>query len=157
MTEQTEQQFAINAQYVKDLSFENPNAPESLTAQKERPDIKIVVDVSVNNLQGDVFEVTLNISANAEAEGKAIFVAELAYAGVFTAVMPKEEQEPLLMIYCPGLLFPFARRILAETVRDGGFPPLMLDPIDFGALYQQHKQGEIEKKSKGANSNNKDN
>ena len=138
--QQNAPQFVINAQYVKDLSFENPNAPKSLLGQKAQPEIKITVDVAVNKVQEQVFEVSLIISAEAKLESESLFMAEINYAGVFSVNVPEQELEPLLMIYCPGILFPFARRILADAVRDGGFPPLMLDPIDFAVLYQRHKQ-----------------
>lgn len=133
-------QFAINAQYIKDLSFENPNSPQSLVGQKGQPDIKVMVDVGIRRLQESNFEVSLIMSATSQLGQDVMFVVELTYAGVFTVSVPEQELEPLLMVYCPGLLFPFARRILSDAVRDGGFQPLMLDPIDFGALYQRHRQ-----------------
>ncbi len=134
-----QRQVIINAQYVKDLSFENPGSPQNLVGKGEAPKIDIAVDVKVSNLEANSYEVVLIISAHAQVNNKNLFVTELTYAGVFTLVVPQEELEPALMIYCPGMLFPFARRILSDATRDGGFPPLMLDPIDFAALYQQHK------------------
>ncbi len=140
-------QVTINAQYVKDLSFENPGAPESLIGKGESPQIGVSVDIQVKPLQDKVFEVNLIIAANADLKGKKLFVAELSYAGVFSVDVPQEELEPVLMIYCPGMLFPFARRIVSDATRDGGFPPLMLDPIDFSALFSQHKSSEAKKKA----------
>lgn len=133
--------ISVNAQYIKDLSFENPHAPNSLIAKGEKPNIKIGVDVKVNPLQEKVFEVNLviNASARSKDDDKAIFLIEVNYAGVFTVDVPQAEFEPVLMVYCPGILFPYARRIVSDTTRDGGFPPLMLDPVDFSALYHQHK------------------
>ena len=131
-------QLNVLAQYTKDLSFENPNAPGSLQQQQQQPQINIQINVSANNLAQNEFEVTLHVDGKAENGGKVLFSFDLAYAGVFRIVnVPKENLHPLVMIECPRLLFPFAREIIATAVRNGGFPPLMLDPIDFLALYQQ--------------------
>lgn len=139
----------INAQYIKDLSFENPNAPESLIGMKEPPQIDVKVDVEVSKLQEEVFEVTLQISAKANYQEKNVFLIDVAYAGVFSVNVPAEEIEPVLMIYSPSMLFPYARRIVSDTVRDGGYPPLMLDPIDFANLYIRHKEGKSNDKKEG--------
>ena len=131
---------AINGQYVKDLSFENPNAPVSLTQQKNAPKIEVALNLEAKAMQDNIYEVTLQITAKASAEADSLFVVELAYAGLFTLVNIAEDQKELvLLIHCPSILFPFARRVLADATRDGGFQPLMLDPIDFAALYQQRK------------------
>jgi preprotein translocase subunit SecB len=136
--EQAPPQLNVLAQYTKDLSFENPNAPGSLAPQQQQPAINIQINVSANNLSESEFEVTLSIEGKAENAGKVMFSFDLAYAGVFRIVnVPKENLHPLVMIECPRLLFPFAREIVATSVRNGGFPPLMLDPIDFVALYRQ--------------------
>lgn len=138
MAEQ-EREIRINAQYVKDQSFENPRAPASL-APGDRPDMDVSVDVKARKLQDEVYEVLLSLSARADRDGEAMFIAELAYGGVFTLKgVQEEELEPALLIFCPGLLFPYARRVMSDMTRDGGFPPLMLDPIDFAALYAQRK------------------
>lgn len=135
-------QVSILTQYVKDLSFENPNAPGSL--QSTEPP-RIDVNVSVNAKRGgdNVFEVELKISAKAAVGDVTSFVVELLYAGVFgLANVPEEALEPFLIIEAPRIIFPFARRIVADCTRDGGFPPLMLDPIDFASLYMaQQGQG----------------
>jgi len=131
--------IVINAQYVKDLSFENPNAPQSLIGKGKQPKIDISVDIQVKALEEKTFEVTLVLNANAKTDDKQMFITELSYAGVFTVDVPENERQPLLMVYCPSILFPFARRIISDATRDGGFPPLMLDPIDFGSLFAQHK------------------
>lgn len=145
-----ERQMVINAQYIKDLSFESPGAPGSLVGNREKPRIDVSVDVQVQKLAESSFEVCLVISANAVLdEKKKLFLAELAYAGIFSIDVPDAELEPILMIYCPSMLFPYARRIVSDVVRDGGFPPLMLDPIDFAVLYQSHKAAEA--KAKKAN------
>ena len=136
--EQPAPQLNVLAQYTKDLSFENPNAPASLGQQQQQPAINIQINVSANNLSENEYEVILSIEGKAESAGKVMFSFDLAYAGVFRIVnVPKENLHPLVMIECPRLLFPFAREIIATSVRNGGFPPLLLDPIDFMVLYQQ--------------------
>ena len=136
--EQAPPQLNVLAQYTKDLSFENPNAPGSLAPQQQQPAINIQINVSANNLSENEFEVTLSVEGKAENAGNVMFSFELAYAGVFRIVnVPKENLHPLVMIECPRLLFPFAREIVATAVRNGGFAPLLLDPVDFVALYQQ--------------------
>ena len=142
--EQPAPQLNVLAQYTKDLSFENPNAPTSLGQQQQQPAINIQINVSANNLSENEYEVILSIEGKAESAGKVMFSFDLAYAGVFRIVnVPKENLHPLVMIECPRLLFPFAREIVASAVRDGGFPPLMIDPIDFVALYRQ-KMSELQ-------------
>ena len=132
-------QLNVLAQYTKDLSFENPNAPASLAPQQQQPAINIQINVTANNVAENDYEVALSIEGKAENAGKLIFSFELVYAGVFRIVnVPKENLHPLVMIECPRLLFPFAREIIATAVRDGGFPPLMLDPVDFVGLYRQN-------------------
>jgi preprotein translocase subunit SecB len=128
----------ILGQYLKDLSFENPNAPQSLAPQKTQPDINVSVNVNARNLAPTDFEVELMLDAKATAEGKVIFAAELKYAGVFRMEnFPPNMLHPAVLIECPRMLFPFARQILADASRNGGFPPLMLDPIDFASMYQK--------------------
>jgi preprotein translocase subunit SecB len=134
-------QLNVLAQYTKDLSFENPNAPGSLQQQQQQHAINIQINVQANNLAQNEFEVTLHIEGKAENGGKVLFSFDLAYAGVFRIVnVPQENLHPLVMIECPRLLFPFAREIIATSVRDGGFPPLMLDPVDFVGLYRQNME-----------------
>ncbi len=134
-------QLNVLAQYTKDLSFENPNAPASLAPQPQQPSINIQINVSANNIAENEFEVTLLVEGKAENGGKVMFSFDLAYAGVFRILnVPKENLHPLVMIECPRLLFPFAREIIATSVRDGGFPPLMLDPVDFVGLYRQNME-----------------
>jgi preprotein translocase subunit SecB len=130
-------QLGILAQYVRDLSFENPNAPASL-AQGRAPQIEVGVDVRAQNLGEDRFEVELKINATARHDDKVAFAAELSYCGLFAIRnVPQESLHAVCLIECPRLLFPFARRILADATRDGGFPPLLLEPIDFAQLYRQ--------------------
>ncbi|MCO5132643.1 MAG: protein-export chaperone SecB [Xanthobacteraceae bacterium] len=137
-------QLNVLAQYTKDLSFENPNAPKSLATQQQ-PSINIQINVGANNIAENEFEVVLSIEGKAESQGTVMFNFELAYAGVFRIVnVPQENLHPLVMIECPRLLFPFAREIIATAVRDGGFPPLMLDPVDFVGLYRQNMERQAE-------------
>jgi preprotein translocase subunit SecB len=129
--------LAVAAQYIKDLSFENPNAPASLQ-QNAQPQISVSVNVTANPLSETDIEVTLRLEGKAETGGSVMFNIELDYAGVFRIQnVPQESIQAVVLIECPRLLFPFAREIVATSVRNGGFPPLMLDPIDFVALYQQ--------------------
>ncbi len=128
----------ILGQYLKDLSFENPNAPGSLAPQQKQPDINISVNVNARNLGPNDFEVELHLDAKASGDNTVIFAAELLYAGIFRLEnFPQNLLHPAVLIECPRLLFPFARQVLADATRNGGFPPLMLDPIDFAAMYQQ--------------------
>jgi len=144
----TAPQLAVLGQYVKDLSFENPNAPASFQA-KEQPNIDVAVDLRANRMAEEVFEIDLKFSAKASQGEKTAFVAELVYTGLFGIKnVPEEQLEPVCLIECPRMIFPFARRVLADTTRDGGFPPLMLDPIDFVGLYQQ-RLAEREEKGEG--------
>jgi preprotein translocase subunit SecB len=134
-------QLNVLAQYTKDLSFENPNAPSSLAPQSQPPQINIQINVGANNIAENEYEVALSIEGKAENAGKVLFSFDLVYAGVFRIVnVPQENLHPLVMIECPRLLFPFAREIIATAVRDGGFPPLMLDPVDFVGLYRQNME-----------------
>lgn len=131
----------ILGQYLKDLSFENPNAPQSLAPQQTQPDINIAVNVNAKNLAPTDFEVELHLDAKATVEGKVVFAAELVYAGAFRLEnFPSNLLHPAVLIECPRMLFPFARQILADATRNGGFPPLMLDPIDFASMYQKRLQ-----------------
>ena len=133
-------QIGVLAQYVKDLSFENPNAPRSMAPSGQQPTINIQVNVDAAPVSGsstDV-EVTLRLEGKAETQGTLLFSFELIFAGVFRIQnVPAESLQPVILIECPRLLFPFAREIVATAVRNGGFPPLLLDPIDFVSLYRQ--------------------
>jgi preprotein translocase subunit SecB len=131
--------LGVLAQYVKDLSFENPQAPRSLVQQGTSPNIQIGVNVNARGLSETDVEVELKIEGQAGEGAETVFRFELAYAGVFRIQnVPKDNLHPVVMIECPRLLFPFAREIIATAVRDGGFPPLLLDPVDFVGLYRQN-------------------
>ena len=136
-------QLNVLSQYIKDFSFENPNAPRSLTPPQQPPAINIQINVNVKTLTESDYEVELKLEGKADAAGTVLFGFDLTYAGVFRIQnVPQENVHPLVMIECPRLLFPFAREIVATAVRDGGFPPLLIDPIDFVGLYRQ-KMGEL--------------
>lgn len=131
--------LSISSQYIKDLSFEVPGAPQIFSQiQNQTPDITINVNVQAAPLGGNSYEVVLHARAECKAAGAIAFIAELAYGGVFNVNVPQEHLRPVLLIECPRILFPFARHILANTTREGGFLPLMLGPIDFVAMYQRH-------------------
>ena len=126
----------VVAQYIKDLSFENPGATVNLT---DRPQIELAVDLNAARLaEQDMFEVELKIRVDAKNDGKALFLLEVAYAGIFrlSNVADTATQQMILLIQAPHMLFPFVRRIVSDVVRDGGMPPLMIEPIDFMQLYQ---------------------
>ncbi len=172
--------LVVNIQYVKDMSFEVPNAPQIYTTLRSQPTVSINLDVQARRLQEnqDVFEVTLLVRAEAQegqnpaAAGQGgngqnaapaaagqqssppatVFVAELSYAGVFTLTnLPENAVEPVLLVECPRILFPFARNILADITRDGGFPPVMLQPVDFVALWQSRRGGQPQPQAPLAN------
>lgn len=129
----------VLGQYLKDLSFENPNAPQSMGPRDDAPELTINVNVDAKKMGDADFEVTLSMEAEAKDTQNVLFNVEISYAGVFrVANLPDEHLQPFMMIECPRLLFPFARQIMADATRDGGFPPLMIDPIDFAALFQQN-------------------
>lgn len=130
--------IAIRSQYIKDLSFENPNAPGILAEIKAPPRINVQVDVQTQAMGPNTFEVVLVIRAQAQNGDKTMFVVDLTYGGVFALTnVPQNLIGPVLLIEAPRLLFPFARAIVCDATRDGGFPPLFISPIDFAQLYQQ--------------------
>ena len=145
-TAPAEEQTAINtfsmtvkAQYIKDMSFENPKAPYSLRSDI-RPDIEIGVDVRAERMAENVFEVILQLNVNGVHEGDKVFIVELAYAGVFQFENIRPEQvEYVLMVECARLLFPFARQIIGQVTADGGYPPLHIQPIDFLGVFQKNE------------------
>jgi preprotein translocase subunit SecB len=133
-------QLIVNAQYIKDLSFENPRAPQSLVQQTAQPEVEINVDVKAQNLNPEVFEVILTINATARVQGEAVFLVELSYGSVVTIVNAAAEMLPMLvLVEAPRIVFPFARAIIANATRDGGFPPLMINPIDFAELSRRQQ------------------
>ncbi len=138
-------QLSVLAQYIKDFSFENPNSPGSLAPRETQPAIGIQINVSATGLAENDYEVSLSVEGKAESGGSVLFAFELVYAGVFRITnVAKEKLHPLVMIECPRLLFPFAREIVSNATRNGGFPPLMLDPVDFVGLYRQNMARQAE-------------
>lgn len=143
--------LAVNAQYIKDLSFENPSALANITSTEESPSISIHIEAQAHNLADRSFEVVLRIQVDAKRKEKKVFVLDLEYAGVFTIGkdVPDDYLRPILMIECPRILFPFARNIVASTTQEGGYPSLLLTPVDFAELYQrqvsQEQQAQQEK------------
>ena len=136
-------QIGIQTQYIKDLSFENPGAPGSLVSTTEAPEIQVNVEVQARALQNDNYEVALHITASGKNGQNTLFMIDLTYGAVCRIVgVPKESIQPVLLVECPRMLFPFARRVLSDATRDGGFPPLMLNPIDFLSLYRQQQQNQ---------------
>ena len=134
-------QLGILAQYVKDLSFENPGAPQSLQPAQQQPQVQVNVDVGARALGGDAYESTLQINARGVRGSETIFVVELTYAGLFQLRgFPEDQLQVVLLVECPRILFPFARAVIADATRDGGFPPLMINPIDFAQMAMRQQQ-----------------
>ena len=135
--------ITIRAQYIKDLSFEAPTAPSIFgVIQQKQPDIDVNINIDHSSLEGGNIEVTLEFEVRCSTSDDLVFIMELQYSGVFTVNVPDKHFQPVLFVECPRLLFPFARNILASVSREAGFPPLMLGPVDFAAMYQnqlQHK------------------
>lgn len=134
--EDTAAAVGVISQYVKDFSFENPNAPAIYQSQVT-PAVDIQFNIASAQVGEEVYEVTLKIEVKAQHESQVAFLVDLSYAGLFgMRNVPQEAIEPFLLAEAPRILFPFARRVLADAVRDGSFPPLMLEPLDFAGIYQ---------------------
>ncbi len=133
-----------NKVYVKDISFENPGILQVLSHPEQKPDIQINLQVGVNSLQENAYEVVLSIQAKAMAEKKHIFLLEVAYAGIFAVTQELEEEElkPLLLINGPTYLFPFARALISHLTQEGGLPSLLLNSVDFEVLYREQNAEE---------------
>lgn len=132
-------EVALNVQYIKDLSLEIPHAPEIFTKLTTQPQISIDLNIDVNKLTQEQYEVVLNIHINADINNEKLFILELAYATVCTAKLAEEKLEPVLFIEIPKLLFPFARQIISSNLADAGLPPLLLAPVDFASVYRAKK------------------
>jgi preprotein translocase subunit SecB len=133
-------QIAINAQYVKDLSFENPRAPHSLLQPPAgvAPDLQVGVDVKAQGLAADVYEVVMTLKVATKVSGEVVFVAELAYGAVVSLINVSQEEIAIaLMVETPRLMFPYVRNVISEVTRDGGYTPLLLSPIDFADIYRR--------------------
>lgn len=125
----------FNNQYIKDLSLEIPHAPQIFKEIKEQPKLALDINIQSKPLEDSVYNVLLNISLNADVKDKKLFILELSYGAVVTLNMPKEHTEPVLGIEIPRLMFPFARNVVSQCLNEGGLPPILLNPIDFAALY----------------------
>ena len=137
--EQQAAQLNVLAQYIKDLSFESPNAPGTLQAPGENPTLEVNVNVQARKQADDIFETALHFEAKAANPENVIYNIELVYAGLFRLTnIPENLLQPVLFVDCPAMLFPFMRRLVADLTREGGYPPLYLDPIDFPSLYRQN-------------------
>ncbi len=138
-TKQDLPHIGVSAQYLKDFSFESPGAPASLLKMSKSPQIDLSLDLNIRKLEDDdYFEVEIIIEAKAMYENQTLFIVDLKYAGVFNLInIPEDQQQLLLAIRCPEIIFPFARKLIADITQAGGFQPLMIDPINFGALYHK--------------------
>ena len=127
----------IVSQYIKDFSFENPNAPKVLE-NSSPPHVNVNVEVNAKPYENDTFEVNIHIIAEAKENDSITFILDLTYGGIFRIIgVPKDQIQPVLLVECPRLIFPFARRVVADATRDGGYSPLLLNPIDFLSLFRQ--------------------
>ncbi|MFA9474104.1 MAG: protein-export chaperone SecB [Filomicrobium sp.] len=134
-------QAQVVAQFIKDLSFENPNVEKLLSGPGENPNMKLEVNVNARRMNEDLYESAIDFTAHATNQTGTIYQLEVVYAGIFQIKnIPEEALEPFLLINCPALLFPYLRRLASDLTREGGFPPLLLDPIDFASLYMRRKQ-----------------
>lgn len=133
----------ILAQFIRDLSFENPLAPDSLRQAGAQPSIDMQVEMNARGRQDGLFEVDLKLGATATREDAVNFQVELLYGGLFELTgVPENQLEPVLLVECPRFLFPFARRIIADMTAEGGFPPFMIEPIDFAGVYAAQRAGQ---------------
>jgi preprotein translocase subunit SecB len=134
-------QVKVMGQYIKDLSFENPNIDKLLKEPGDNPSLKLSINVAAQAVDTDLYESAIDFSAQATNKMGTVYEIELVYAGLFKVQnIPQQALEPFLLINCPTILFPFLRRVVADISREGGFPPLLLDPFDFGALYMRRQQ-----------------
>ena len=139
--EQASPKLQILTQYVRDLSFENIAAQKGVAPSDAKPDVRVAVSLDLQPKPSDRYEVALKVKADSKIAEAQAFILELDYAGLFLIQnVPQEQLTPLLMIECPRLIFPYVRRIVGDVIRDGGYPPLNLDQIDFLALYRSEMQ-----------------
>ncbi len=144
----------IVGQYVRDLSFENPDAPASIMGATTAPAFNVGINVAVKKQSDDIYAVELTLNAKAERDSKVLFNVELIYGGLFRIQnVPENQMAPALMIECPRLIFPFARQVLASVTQSGGFPPLLMEPVDFAGIYRQNlsRMAEAAKQADGGN------
>ena len=144
-TEKKNGHVQITAQYIRDLSFECPNIEHLISGPGDNPNLNVEINVNAKQIDESIYQSEIEFSATASSEKKVIYELELIYSGIFKLDgIPKETLEPLLLVNCPTILFPFMRRIVADLTRENGFPPLFLEPIDFAGLYIQRKKQEAE-------------
>jgi len=133
--------FRVAAQYIKDLSFENPNVLKMMDGPGDSPNLEIGINVTADAVKDDFYESAIELKAHATSKAGTIYDLECVYGGLFEVKnVPQNQLEPFLLINCPAMLFPFVRRLVADLTRESGYPPLALDPVDFGALYLSQKQ-----------------
>ena len=136
--EEPQPQLRVVGQYIKDLSFESPNAPQSLRDPGDNPNIQVEINVAANQLEQNIFECAIDFKVKATSSKMTIYSLEMVYAGAFELQnFPQQLIQPVLFVNCPAVLFPFMRRLIGDMTREGGFPPLWLDPVDWGSLYNQ--------------------
>ena len=141
-------QLRVVGQYIKDLSFESPNSPESLRDPGENPNIQVEINVAANQLDQSVYECAIDFKVKASSTKMTIYSLEMVYAGAFELQnFPQQLIQPVLFVNCPAVLFPFMRRLIGDLTREGGYPPLWLDPVDWGSLYNQRLAEEQKKTS----------
>jgi len=139
--EQNQQQFAIQKIYLKDVSFESPNAPQVFSDGQWKPDVNVQINTEVKKLNDELNEVTLTVTVTAKQEQSTAFLVEVKQAGIFQlAGFEQEQLGGMLGAYCPEVLFPYAREAISDLVTKGGFPQMLLSPVNFNALYMQHQQ-----------------
>lgn len=144
--------LVVVAQYLKDLSFESPRAPASFRDQGATPQLEVDVNVNARSLEAALYEVELSVAARARRNTELSFVVEATYAGAFEIKnVPREQLEAVMLVECPRLLFPFLRQIVSDATRNGNFAPLMLEPIDFFAVYQQRAAQQAQTKAQPVN------
>ncbi len=134
-------QGRVVGQFIRDLSFENPNIDKLLANPNEKPNIRLDVNVNAKAVRPGLYESGISFKAEATAAFGTIYILEIEYAGLFQLEnVPQNALEPMLLVNCPMLLFPFLRRLVADITREGGFPPLLLDPFDFAQLYMNRQR-----------------
>ena len=139
--QQAPMQAQVVGQFIKDLSFENPNVSRLLDGPGDNPNLKLEVNVNAERVKPELYQSAIDFKAHATNKDGTIYIMECVYGGLFKLVnVPEQALEPFLLINCPTILFPFLRRLVADITREGGFPPLLLDPIDFGGLYIRRQQ-----------------
>ncbi len=147
----TAPQFGIVGQYIRDLSFENPNAPASMLPGAQPPGSNVNINVQVKKQADDAYAVELGLTVKTEREGKLVYALELVYGGLFRVKnVPENQLTALLMVEGPRLIFPFARQVVATTIQAGGFTPLMIEPVDFLALFRRNLAAAAEKQKQAA-------